>query len=283
MICDLELVKRGHNLLLYFTENSSDKATPETKDEATLKFQEIAFAYAVLSDPVRRKRYDKTGSTAESIDFEDFSWSEFYSEQFRDVITTESIETFSRAYKGSDEEKDDLLNAYEKFKGNWGRIYATVMLSNPLEDEDRFREIIDAAIEREGVKAHKAYTQETEKARENRMKAARRQAKEAEEHAAEIGLKDKLNGKKGGSGMGDLAALIQKRQVDRGGFLDHLEAKYKAQEKSSKKGKKGKKRGLDEDEDDEGGMPSEEAFQAAAARLKNGTAESGRKTKRTKH
>jgi DnaJ family protein C protein 9 len=90
-----------------------------------------------------------------------------------------------------------------------------------------------------------------------------------------------MNGKKAGAGMGDLAALIQKRQADRGGFLDHLEAKYKAQEKSSKKGKKGKKRSSDED--DEGGMPSEEAFQAAAARLKNGTAESGRKTKRTKH
>jgi DnaJ homolog subfamily C member 9 len=271
-------------LQLYtYANDFLDKATPETKDEATLKFQEIAFAYAVLSDPVRRKRYDKTGSTAESIDFEDFSWSEFYSEQFREVITTESIETFSRAYKGSDEEKDDLLNAYMKFKGNWDRIYATVMLSNPLEDEDRYREIIDAAIESGDVKAHKMYTEETEKAKEKRMKKARKEAEEAEEHAQSTGVKDKLNGKKADGGMGDLAALIQRRQADRGGFLDHLEAKYKAQEKSSKKGKKGKKRGSDEDEDDEGGMPSEEAFQAAAARLKNGSAESGRKAKRTKH
>ena len=79
-------------------------------------------------------------------------------------------------------------------------------------------------------------------------------------------------------------AAIQKRQADRGGFLDHLEAKYKAQEKPSKKGKKGKKRTSEDEEDDEGGMPSEEAFQAAAARLKSaGSAESGRKTKRTKH
>jgi DnaJ family protein C protein 9 len=269
------------NLLFKIANNPPDKANPETKDEATLKFQEIAFAYAVLSDPVRRKRYDKTGSTAESIDFEDFSWSEFYSEQFRDVITTESIETFSRAYKGSDEEKDDLLNAYEKFKGSWEKIYATVMLSDCLEDEDRFRGIIDAAIERGDVKVHKRYADETAEKREKRMKKARREAEEAEEHAKTT--KERMNGKKAGAGMGDLAALIQKRQADRGGFLDHLEAKYKAQEKSSKKGKKGKKRSSDEDEDDEGGMPSEEAFQAAAARLKNGTAESGRKTKRTKH
>jgi DnaJ family protein C protein 9 len=262
----------------------TDKATPESKDEATLKFQEIAFAYAVLSDPIRRKRYDTTGSTAESIDFEDFSWSEFYSEQFRDVITAESIEIFSRGYKGSDEEKDDLLNAYEKFKGRWGGIYQTVMLSDPLVDEERYRVIIDEAIESGEVKAHKAYTKESEKAKENRMKAARREGKEAEEHAKKIGVHDKLFGKKDGkSGSSEdaLAALIQKRQAGRSSFLDNLEAKYAAQEKKSK-GKKGKKRGSD-DEDDEGGMPSEEAFQAAAARLKNGTAESGRKTKRTKH
>jgi len=223
-----------------------------------------------------------TGSTAESIGFDgDFSWSEFYSEQFRDVITTESIEAFSRQYKGSDEEKDDLLNAYEKYKGDWGKVYGTVMLSDPLEDEARYRVIIDEAIENGDAKAHKKYTEETEKAKQKRMDKARREGEEAEEHAEKLGLKDKLNGKKADAGLGDLAALIQKRQVGRGNFLDHLEAKYKAEAKKPK-GKKGKKR-VSEDEDDEGDMPSEEAFQAAAARLKNGAAESGRKTKRTKH
>jgi DnaJ family protein C protein 9 len=224
-----------------------------------------------------------TGSTAESIGFDgDFSWSEYYSEQFRDVITTESIEAFSRQYKGSDEEKDDLLNAYEKFKGNWVRIYGTVMLSDPLEDEDRYRVIIDEAIEKGEVKAHKAYTEETQKAKEKRMESARRQGKEAEAYAEKLGLKDKLNGKKADGGLGDLAALIQKRQAGRGNFLDHLEAKYKAEAKKPK-GKKGKKRVSEDEEDDDGDMPSEEAFQAAAARLKKGPAESGRKTKRTKH
>ena len=224
-----------------------------------------------------------TGSTAESIGFdEDFSWSEFYSEQFRDVITTESIKAFSRQFKGSDEEKDDLLNAYEEFKGDWRNIYATVMLSDPLEDEERFRVIIDEAIAKGDVKAHKKYTEETEKAKKKRIDAARREGKEAEAHAEKLGLKDKLNGKKADAGLGDLAALIQKRQVGRGNFLDHLEAKYKAEAKKPK-GKKGKKRVSEDEDDDESDMPSEEAFQAAAARLKNGAAESGRKTKRTKH
>ena len=40
-----------------------DKASPEDKDSAHTKFQEIAFAYAILSDQRRRKRYDTTGRT----------------------------------------------------------------------------------------------------------------------------------------------------------------------------------------------------------------------------
>merc|ERR1711939_312997 len=259
-----------------------DKAAPHLKDEAHTKFQEVAFAYAVLSDPIRRKRYDTTGSTSESMDADgDFSWSDFYSEQFRDVVTEDAIERFAKAYKNSDEERDDVVKAYEKFKGSWRGIYESVMLSDPLEDEDRFRSYIDAAIASGDVKGFKIYTEESGKDKEKRMKRARLEAeKEAKE--AEVESK-KIEGKKEAKkdGLGDLAALIQRRQVNAGSsFLDSLEAKYKAQEK----GKKGKKRVSDEDEDDDDDEPSEEAFQAAAKKLKTGKAESeGRKSKRAKH
>merc|ERR1711939_121036 len=264
-----------------------DKAAPHLKDEAHTKFQEVAFAYAVLSDPIRRKRYDTTGSTSESMDADgDFSWSDFYSEQFRDVVTEDAIERFAKAYKNSDEERDDVVKAYEKFKGSWRGIYESVMLSDPLEDEDRFRSYIDAAIASGDVKGFKIYTEESGKDKEKRMKRARLEAeKEAKE--AEVESK-KIEGKKEAKkdGLGDLAALIQRRQVNAGSsFLDSLEAKYKAQEKEKKpKGKKGKKRVSDEDEDDDDDEPSEEAFQAAAKKLKTGKAESeGRKSKRAKH
>ncbi|TVY36319.1 putative J domain-containing protein [Lachnellula subtilissima] len=265
-----------------------DKAPEHRKDEAHTKFQEVAFAYAVLFDPVRRKRYDVTGSTSESVDMDDgFSWAEFYSEQFRDVITADSIEVFSRGYKGSDEEKDDLLNAYTRFKGKWSGIYETVILSDPLKDEERFRGIIDEAIKEGEVKGYALYTNETEKQKATRMRAANRDGKAAMAHAKKIGVYDKLFGK-GEDGESDgenaLAAMIQKRQVDRGSFLDNLEAKYAAESRKPH-GKKGKKRVSDEDEDEEdGGMPSEEAFQAAAAKLKGGKKEASdsRKSKRTK-
>ncbi|TVY85495.1 putative J domain-containing protein [Lachnellula suecica] len=266
-----------------------DKAPEHLKDEAHTKFQEVAFAYAILSDPIRRKRYDATGSTAESISDEDgFSWSDFYSEQFRDVITADSIELFSRKYKGSDEEKDDLLREYTRFKGRWRKIYETVILSDPLKDEERFRAIIDEAIGKGEVQAYSAYANERPEAREARMKLAGKEGKEAMEHAKKIGVYDKLFGKDKGEGSSEdaLAAMIQKRQAGRGSFLDNLEAKYAAESKKPK-GKKGKKRvSDDEDEDENAGMPSEEAFQAAATKLKAGSsaeASGGRKTKRTKH
>ncbi|EKD19895.1 uncharacterized protein L3040_002423 [Drepanopeziza brunnea f. sp. 'multigermtubi'] len=258
-----------------------DKAAPHRKDEAHTKFQEVAFAYAVLSDPIRRKRYDKTGSTSESISVnEDFSWTDFYSEQFRDVVTVSAIEEFAKTYKGSDEERDDVVAAYKTHRGSWNKIYQTVMLSDCLEDEDRFRGYIDEAIEKGDATGFPAYLKETPKQKAARMKAAR---KEAEEEAAEADVYGKeLKAKKEeAKGLEDLAALIQNKHRNTGSsFLDALEAKAKAEQKS-KHGKR-KEKVVDEDEDME--EPSEEAFLATAAKMQKGSgASEGRKSKRGKH
>ncbi|KAK8085124.1 chaperone dnaJ 6 [Apiospora hydei] len=227
-----------------------DKVTdPSQKQEATQKFQEIAFAYAVLSDPARRKRYDETGSTSEAIvDADGFSWSEFYSAQFRDAISDDAIAKFAAVYKGSDEEKDDVLAAYEAGEGDMDVVYERVMLSDVLEDDARFRAIIDEAIEGEDVPAFKAYTKETKKSKKARVDAAKGEANEAEEYAKELGIHDKLfgGGQDGGSGGSStakkgkkskkdssedaLAALIrgkqQSREAQQNDFFAGLEAKY---------------------------------------------------------
>lgn len=165
--------------------------------------------------------------------------------------------------------------AYEKYKGDMDAVYETVMLSNVLEDDERFREIIDAAIESGDVKAFKKYTGESKAKREARTAEARGEAGEAEEYAKELGVHEKLFGEdKKGKGKGKakgkaksndedaLAALIMGRQKERGdAFLDQLAEKYGASA-GSKKAKKGKQ--VMEDE------PDEAAFQAAATRLGSG-------------
>ncbi|KAK6073430.1 DnaJ-like protein subfamily C member 9 [Seiridium cupressi] len=221
------------------------------KQAAKEKFQQVALAYAVLSDSVRRKRYDATGDTSETLSSSDFSWTDFYAEQFRDAVSEDAINKFAEKYKKSDEEKDDLLVAYEKHKGNMDRIYEEVMLSNVLEDDERFRSIIDEAIASKDVKAFKAYTNESKKSKDARIKTAKGEATEAEEYAKELGVHDKLfNNKKGKKSKkdpeADLAALIQRNQKSREGFLDNLAAKYGG--------------GMSD-------MPSEEEFQAASKKL----------------
>lgn len=237
-----------------------DKVPEDKKHEAHAKFQDIAFAYAVLSDPKRRERYDLTGSTLESLsgDEDDFCWAKFFREQYKDVVTEESIEQFAKVYKGSSEERDDLLTAYTKSKGKWEYIYEVVMLSDPLEDEDRFRVIIDQAIKEDEVKSYRAYTSETQKSKNRRMNSRLKEQKELIEIAKAAGAEDLL---KSSSGRDDAAlkAMIMKNQTERSSFLDNLEAKYAPKAKASKKKSNLKKTSRDE--------PSEEAFLATRAKL----------------
>lgn len=159
--------------------------------------------------------------------------------------------------------------AYEKSQGKMDGVYKRVMLSDVLEDDERFRSIIDEAIESGDVKGYRAYTKESQKSKDARVNTAKDETGEAEEYAKELGVHDKLFGKKTatkGKGKASkskessedaLAALIRGRQQERGdAFLDALAEKYGATSKKTKK-----KQVAEEEE------PDEEAFQAAAARL----------------
>jgi DnaJ family protein C protein 9 len=245
-----------------------DKASESEKAAAHTKFQEIAFANAILSDERRRKRYDITGRTEESLDLNDdtFDWISYYREQYKDVVTADVIESFADKYKGSEEEKRDVLSWFEKCEGKMAKLYKNVMLSDPAEDEERFRAIIDEAIKNGEVEGYEAYTEESENSRKKRVDAAKKrkekEAREAEKHAEELGigkdLKKKTGKKVEDDGMGDLAALIGQRQQGRSNnFLADLEAKYAPKGKS----KAGAKRGTEE--------PPEEAFARTEAEKKS--------------
>lgn len=171
------------------------------------------------------------------------------------------------------------------------KVYEYIMLSNPLDDEDRFRKIFDDAIASSQVEGYKAYVKETKKSRQARMKNARFEAKEAEEYAKELGVADQLSkrGKSKAEGEDALKALIMGRQKARGDdFLANLEAKYGGGSQSvrNKPKKQSKRRAIEEEDEEEAEDAediSEAAFQAAAARLKQPSVEGTRRmSKRTK-
>ena len=272
-----------------------DKASADNKESAHTQFQAIAFAYAILSDPRRRSRYDTTGRTEESLDLDDdeFDWATFYREQFADVITGAALERFRAEFKDSGEERAALFAAYTAARGDMDVVYEEVMLSNPLEDEERFRKMIDEGIEEGQLEGYKAYVGEKKAKRAGRMKRARKEEAEAMEMAEELGVKEKLfgdsaeqkgKGKKGKKGKGNegeeeaggpLAALIAARQKSRGeSFLERLEAKYAPKGKGKGgKGGRGRKRAGDEMEDEEEDVleePPEEAFEEVGRRKKAG-------------
>lgn len=164
-------------------------------------------------------------------------------------------------------------------------VYETVMLSDVLEDDERFRAWIDQAIEKKEVEAYPSYTKEAKKKRAARVKAVRGEAKEAEELAKELGVYDKLMGSKDGDaktatkgkagakggkgkrndGEGALAALILARQQSRGDMFDKLAEKYGAKPKG-----KGSKRKAEEPPEID-----EDEFQRMQAGLGKGGSSSG--------
>lgn len=88
-------------------------------------------------------------------------------------ITVQDILEFEKKYKGSDEEKQDLIQLYEQHKGDMNAITESAMCCTQ-EDEPRICSIIQAAIDSGEVKAFSAFTRETEKKKKARRKRVRK-------------------------------------------------------------------------------------------------------------
>ena len=283
-----------------------DKAEPSQKSSAHSTFQNIAFAYAILSSPHRRTLYDTTRSTSETLsslsEDDGFNWLSFFRTQYSS-LSAASIDEYSNTYKRSGEERKDLLASYAKYKGKLNGVFEDVLLSNPLEDEDRFREILNEAIEQGEVEGYQAYVNETQASKNARMKKARREVEEAEREqranekyqsifggdgkgpnessiankendtdisGAEPMTKRQKKAMRAHGDLGNLAAMIQSRNKARGEtFLDNLAAKYVSTSATDK----GTKRKAEEE-------PDEEAFQETKAKMAKANAEDQEKTGR---
>ena len=234
-----EIKKAYHRMALKLHPDKN----PDNPDAAK-QFQTLQKVYGVLGDVDKRKVYDETGR----IDDAELSGDKFDSlyEYYRGVyrkVTEEDVDAFHDSYRGGDEERRDVLEAYGKFEGDMSKVFMWVMCSEEAIDAHRFADIVDEALKNKKVTAYSAYSSWAKAVRNKRA------PKDPLRNRAgrKLGASKKGGGKgDGGTGNddGDLMALIRSRQNSRAAAADdlfvRLEAKYGHDDGGKKKGDKGK-------------------------------------------
>ena len=204
--------------------------------DAAAKFQTLQKVYGVLGDEEKRKVYDETGRT-EDAELSGDSFKNLY-EYYRGLyrkVTEDDVDAFFRTYRGSDEEREDVVAAYAKFQGDMGKVFMWVMCSEEARDAHRFADMVDDAVAAGSAKPH-----ETFKAWARRVRAKPAPKDPLGDPASEpAGKSAKGKGKgkgKDGGDTNDLAALILARQSSRRAddLFASLEAKYGGVKKKAK-------------------------------------------------
>lgn len=203
--------------------------------DAAAKFQTLQKVYGVLGDEEKRKVYDETGRT-EDAELSGDSFKNLY-EYYRGLyrkVTEDDVDAFFRTYRGSEEERQDVVKAYEKFQGDMSQVFMWVMCSEEQKDAHRFADMVDDAIA--DGSATSRFTAFTEWARRVRAKPAPKDPLREEKK------KPKMTKKK--DDTDDLAALILARRETRADDLfASLEAKYGGAKKKAKTRPEKKKNG----------------------------------------
>jgi DnaJ family protein C protein 9 len=96
-----DIKKAYRRLALLHHPDKHATASDDAKAAAALRFQQVGFAYAVLSDEKRRSRYDATGSTSEGLglDVGEDGWDAYF-EQLFDRVTRGKLDEMKKQYQG---------------------------------------------------------------------------------------------------------------------------------------------------------------------------------------
>lgn len=96
-----EQIKKAYRrLALKYHPDKQTTATEEAKAGASVRFQQVGFTYAVLSDEKRKKRYDSTGRTDEGFELgpgED-GWGAYFEDLF-DRVTRQRLDEMKLSYQ----------------------------------------------------------------------------------------------------------------------------------------------------------------------------------------
>ncbi|KAJ2489331.1 hypothetical protein IWW37_004068 [Coemansia sp. RSA 2050] len=270
---DEDLRKAYRKLALRTHPDKWAHLDPSSKEAQakTSEFQQIGFAYTVLKDPKRRKTYDATGSLSDDIIEEGKDWDAYFRQLWTGVVDATTIEQFSKSYKGSAEERADIIAAYSLHDGDLDLLFTEVMLAE-ADDEPRFIAVIEDAIKSKAIKRTKRYTK-SKRGSDRRKRDAANEAAEADALRKELGLDDQLRKIKKRKHNGDdddddddqgaITALIRQRSSGRmNAIISNIEQKYAKPKPASRK--KGRRPAAAESEFVE---PSEEEFLALQAKM----------------
>ncbi|OCF32688.1 DNAJ domain-containing protein [Kwoniella heveanensis BCC8398] len=259
-----EIRKAYRKLALQYHPDKHTSKSEDEKAELSKQFQRIGFAYAVLGDEGKKKRYDSTGRTDDKFQgAEEMGWDAYF-ESLYTRVDRKILDDDKKKYQGSKEEEADLIKAYNSSSGSFPSILSYIPHSHHT-DEARFVTTINALIASGDLQSTSKWekTSTDEKAAKLRKKRGEKDAKDAEKAAKELGVWDEFygDGKKGKrkstsggndvgafageDGEGSLQALILKRQKERASGLDAMEEKYRRIEeeaRAKKKARKGNKR-----------------------------------------
>ena len=97
-----DVKKAYRRLALKYHPDKHASAGDDAKKDASIKFQQIGFAYSILSDEKKRKRYDNTGSTGDNLDFVEGEggWEAYFEDLF-DRATRGRLDEMKKEYQGS--------------------------------------------------------------------------------------------------------------------------------------------------------------------------------------
>lgn len=214
-----------------------DKVTDDSLKEASkIKFQCLGKIYSILSDGEKKKLYDETGLVDGEDDMfggDQADWDDYFRTMFKKV-TKNDIDSFFNGYKESKEEREDLIRIYEKCNGDMEDIMIEMISDDMVDNEARFKEIIQDAIDKKETKKLDLFVNESKKKAAKRKAHYEKEAKEAEELKKKIGVDDSQD---------SLRSMILSRRKDASSnFLDNLAAKYSNMEKGKTKVFKGTKK-----------------------------------------
>jgi DnaJ family protein C protein 9 len=129
-------------------------------DDAKLKFQAISWVYDLLKNPERRADYDETGHVPrdDELDVGDeengsTAWKDYFDAIFG-KLSTDDIDEFAMKYKMSEEEEQDVLKHYEKYKGNLVKMLEYVMLSEERDVPRWVEDYIQPALSAGKIKSY---------------------------------------------------------------------------------------------------------------------------------